>query len=391
MSSRLRRLKPALLLAAVTLVAAACGDGDGYPLDTLNPQGPKAEGIHNLVKPVFLVATIVFILVEGGIIFLLMKFRDKSGNEDGSYSDEEFPPQVHGNNPLEIGWTIAPAIVLALVAVPTVFGVFALEEKSDDALVIDVYGHQWWWSYEYDSDGDGEIDIITANDLVIPAERDVELRLRSRDVIHSFWIPSLNGKKDAVPYADHEKSALLVLNANAPGIYEGQCTEFCGLSHGVMRMRVEAMTAGDFDAWTETQRAPATPPATTEAEDGRAVFASRCTSCHVVNDTELVEGIDGGPPAYGEDFAAPGADFRTEALLSGVAPNLTHFASRTSFIGGVHELYPNGEFDRNLLEEWLRDPPSFKAMRVENGQGMPNLGLSEDEIDSLVAYLEGLS
>src|SRR5690606_4437771 len=124
-----------------------------------------------------------------------------------------------------------------------------LEDHPDDALEVTVIGQQWWWEYRYDIDGDGEDDIITANDLVIPAGKAVSLSIESRDVIHSFWIPRLNGKRDAVPGRSHP----LLLEANEPGVYRGQCTEFCGLSHAYMQMRVVALSEADYEAWVANQ------------------------------------------------------------------------------------------------------------------------------------------
>ena len=139
---------------------------------------------------------------------------------------------------------------------PTVFTVFDLAKKpAADALQVEVYGQQWWWEYRYDFDvdGDGEVDeIITANDLVIPTDRPIALRIKSRDVIHSWWAPALNGKKDAVPGRTHP----LTIEAAEPGEYIGQCTEFCGLSHAEMRIKVVAMEPDEFQAWAENQIEP---------------------------------------------------------------------------------------------------------------------------------------
>jgi cytochrome c oxidase subunit 2 len=247
-----------------------------------------------------------------------------------------------------------------------------------------VYGQQWWWSYQYDLDHDGKSEIITANDLVIPVGEPVNLRLNSRDVIHSFWAPKLNGKRDAVPGRTHP----LTLEADKAGTYVGQCTEFCGLSHAYMRIRVIALDRGDFDAWVEHQREDTTKPEGALAQEGLAQFRTNCSQCH------LARGEDGG----NSDLYDGSAE-----LVSGVAPDLTHFATRGAFAGAVYDLWKDvdgdgivtfDEIGKELnvpdLEAWLRNPPKQKPMDAGGRRGMPNLNLTEDQIDALVAYLSQL-
>jgi cytochrome c oxidase subunit 2 len=378
-----RRVARAALVGAGLLALAGCASD--APLDTFKPQGPEAQKIQDLAVPVFLVAGVVFVLVLGGVLVLSLKYRQRKGDEDSPD-----PRQTHGVVPLELGWTILPALVLAVIAPFTVVTIFSLAEEPEDAIDVTVIGQQWWWEYQYDLDSDGEPDIITANEMVIPAGVPVDLSIESRDVIHSFWIPALNGKKDAVPGRSHP----LTIEADEPGQYRGQCTEYCGLSHANMRMRVYAVDQADYDAWVDNQLSPA--PAPEEGSDaaaGQQTFIQACSSCHVINGLEP-EGYPGAP------------------LVSGAAPNLTHFMSRTTFAGSIFETYlppdgdeeaqyldiiENGEFNRTQLEAWLRDPPGEKPMAPEPneysdglGRGMPNLNLSETQIDQLVAYLETL-
>jgi cytochrome c oxidase subunit 2 len=376
MTGRSSRRWRAALLAPLVLFLGACAEN--APLDTLEPQGPEAQSIHNLVLPVFAVAGVVFVLVQVGVLYLVVRFR-KRKDDDGS-----LPPQVHGNFRLEIGWTILPAIVLALVGAGSVFTLLDLAETPEGAREVTVVGQQWWWEYRYDVDGDGEDDVVTANDLVIPAGEPIALTITSRDVIHSFWIPALNGKRDAVPGREHP----LTIEADEPGVYRGQCTEFCGLSHGYMRMRVVALSPEDFDAWEANQIEGASVPSGEFAKSGMEQFRTSCSGCH------LVEG-DGG----NEDLYAG------TAQISGAAPNLTHFASRGVFAGGIFDLWvdqdDNGEIEPSEvgeggqlnvadLEKWLRDPPGEKPMAPDDQRGMPNLELTEEQIDALVAYLETL-
>lgn len=368
-----RRWRIALLVPLV-LVLTACADK--APLDTLSPKGSEARTIDNLVNPVFAIAGVVFVLVQFGVLALVWKFR-KRKDDDGS-----LPPQIHGNFKLEIGWTILPALLLAGVGGASVLTLLDLEDRPAGAQEVTVIGQQWWWEYRYDVDGDGEDDIVTANDLVIPAGEPITLTITSRDVIHSFWIPSLNGKRDAVPGREHP----LLIEADEPGVYRGQCTEFCGLSHAYMRMRVVALSPADYAEWEANQQEGAAVPTDALAKAGMDQFRTTCSQCH------LVEGEGGN-----EDIN-DGA-----ALVSGAAPNLTHFASRGVFAGAVFDLWVdqdgNGEVDLDergaqlnvsALEAWLRNPPQEKPMYPQGSRGMPNLNLTDEQIDALVAYLKTL-
>jgi cytochrome c oxidase subunit II len=382
----------ALVVPLVLLLSACASDA---PQDTLDPAGPIARKIDNLVNPVFMVAAVVFVLVEFGVLYLVLKFRQRKDDDP-----DELPGQTHGNTKLEIGWTVLPALLLGFVAFATLATLFDINDTEDDGLTVQVTGQQWWWEFTYDTDGDGEFtdeDLLTANDLVIPAGENVALEITSRDVIHSFWIPRLNGKMDAVPGRRHP----LTINADEPGTYVGQCTEYCGLSHAYMRQRVVALPPDEFDTWLEDQQAEADEP-TDEAAAGAELFTSQCSVCHLargINDDQFEEAGDG-----------------TTELVSENAPDLTHFATRGAFAGATFDLWDDldgdhvvevdeigtdngGRLNRADLEAWLRDPPAEKPMdpvtpeEVEAGQqgrGMPNLNLSEEQIDQLVAFLETL-
>lgn len=374
-----------LLGLGAVLLAAGCSSE--APLDIFQGDGSESRTINTLQEPVFLVACVVGVLVMAAVVVIVIKFRAKPG-------DDELPAQTHGALGLELGWTILPAVILAFVAAGTVVTIFDLADQPEDAMHIDVYGQQWWWGFEYDTNNDGNIDIKTATEMVIPAGQPVVVDIRSRDVIHSFWIPALNGKKDAVPGRTHS----LTIQADEPGIYRGQCTEFCGLSHSRMQMRVVALSEADYAAWVENQLQDAATPTDDLAQAGLEVFQGQCTTCHQIN------GVDEVPPG-------------TAAQVSGVAPNLTHLMTRSTYAGGIFDLYDEandnpptydlggipyndlpeqGTFNRNQLEAWLRNPPAEKPMAPDPtqysqyGRGMPNLNLSEQQIDELVAYLETL-
>ena len=374
--ARHRRWRFLLALPLLLAISACNVGGKRFPLDTLNPKGPEARTIDHLVNPVFLIAGVVFVLVQGGILMLAWRFRSRK-DDDGT-----LPPQIHGNTKLELGWTIIPALLLAGVGGASVLTILDLDDHPADAMEVTVIGQQWWWEYRYDVDQDGKDDIVTANDLVIPAGKPVDLTITSRDVIHSFWIPALNGKRDAVP----GRTAPLLIEADKPGVYRGQCTEFCGLSHGYMRMRVVALGEADYAAWQANQMTEAKAPTDPLALEGREVFRTTCSQCHHVRGAE------------GND-----EQFHGSATISGSAPDLTHLASRGVFAGSVFDLWvdtdKNGEVDIpelggtfNVadLEKWLRDPPGQKPMYPQGQRGMPNLNLSQVQIDQLVAYLQTL-
>ena len=374
----------ALLAAALLLVTGCAADAE---LDTLQPQGPTARDIDKLLDPVLIIAYVVFFLVFGATIFIWWKFRDR-------HEDEEFPTQVHGNTKLEILWTIIPTLILAVVSVFTLITLSSVNSTETNEVMVTVeeesvvwepevvvVGQQWWWEFRYYFDGlDGvdlsdarnlpPADIVTAGQLVMPTGQEIELSITSRDVIHSFWIPALNGKRDAAPGRVHPWK----LEADEPGVYFGQCTEFCGLSHSRMRMQAVALEPEDFQTWVDQQLTDQDSDLITDeaVARGLTVFENQCARCHVVN------GVN--------DETSIGAD-----LVANAAPNLTHFMSRTTYAGGIFNLYePDGTIDRTQLEAWLRNAPAEKPAYAEGRRGMPALGLSEDEIDDVVAYLETL-
>jgi len=333
---RARRLGALSVTAAAGLLLVSCANQE-LPQNTLDPEGPIARKLDSLINPVFLVAGVVFVLVQALVLYSALRFRRRS--------DDEAPRQVHGNAKLELGWTIAPAVILLFVAIGTLGTIADLSRRAEgaDVVSVNVIGRQWWWEFEYPERG-----VTTANELHIPTGREVVLKLISRDVIHSFWPPKLAGKLDVIP----GKENLMTIEADEPGIYFGECAEFCGLSHADMRLRVVAHTSEDFDEWVSSNAAPAERPTEGEAAEGAAMFRQKgCASCHTVN------GYSAGQ----------------------LGPDLTHLQQRKVFAGATFELNPQN------LRVWLRDPPGEKP-----GSRMPNLELSEDEITKLIAYLETL-
>jgi len=334
--SRGRRLV-LVAVAAVALVLAACSEVKNNGQNSLEPKGPKAQQIYDLFVPILIIAIVVGIAIIIATVFLAVKFRYKKGVNEN-------PKQVHGNTRLEIGWTVIPALLLAIIAVPTVATIFDLAENpGPSALQVTVEGKQWWWQFSYP-----DAKVVTADEMVIPTGRDVFVKLTACDpktgptvtcnVIHSFWVPELAGKKDVVP----GQTNTLTLNADKPGTYLGQCAEYCGLSHANMRFRVIAKSPADFQEWlSEQQQGPVNALYTTDA-DGKQVPAGptqklivntfACTNCHVFDDSSKA--------AYG--------------------PNLTHLASRSVFASGSFQL------NRANLISWIMNAPSMIPMESQD-------------------------
>ena len=253
------------------------------PQDTWQPAGDNAQKIQDLQWPVFAIAGVVLLIVAAAVLWSVFRYRDRG---------QPIPKQTHGRPALEIGLTILPALILIGVAIPTVGTLMALSKTSDTECFVNVTGQQWWWEMDYpvqEGCGGVETPIVTSGQMVIPTGTNVLVRGTSRDVIHSYWIPKLNGKRDMVPGRVHT----LRMQADEPGIYAGQCTEFCGLSHANMRMEVVALDPADFETWKANQLAAYEPPAAdTIAADGEQAFIAQCSRCHQVDG--LLDG-DGNP------------------------------------------------------------------------------------------------
>ena len=395
-STRHRRWAlPVAAVAAFTVLSSCAKDA---PQDTWQPAGENSRRIADLQVWPFGIAGIVLLIVAAAVGYSVLKFRDRG---------QAIPKQSHGKPALEIALTILPALILIGIGIPTVSTLFQLAKTSDTECVVNVTGQQWWWEYDYPAQaGCGGIEkpIVTSGQLVIPAGQRVLLRIASRDVIHSYWIPKLNGKRDAVP----GRVQTLRMQADQPGIYSGQCTEFCGLSHAYMRMEAVALDTAGFKTWVTNQLKPYTAPtAGTKSSEGEALFITNCTRCHQVNG---ILGSDGK-----EVIARP-----DKYVYSGSVPNLTALMTRTTFAGAAFDLQtaacktklwdtPSDQFTAAYLEgvtpqcldtvqlrEWLRNPTAKKPMYADptklattggKYRGMPNLGLTEDQIDKLVAYL----
>lgn len=394
-TAALRRLaRPVAALSLLSVVLAGCSP-EHYPQTTLLPLSDFARIGDAVQDQTFYWALGVFILVEGALLYAVFRFR-------GRPNDPE-PRQIHGNTAIEIVWTLIPALILASIAVPTVRGIFRTNElPGENAVKIQVIGHQWWWEFRYP-----EYDITTANELYIPVGRTVELYQTSQDVIHSFWPPRLAGKRDVFP----NRETRLWFKADAAGEFPGQCAEFCGIQHARMSFRVRAQAPEEFDAWLAHMRTlgpkPASKPAAapTSADSLRTASAG-ATVQHAGAGTgakpgaadAAAQGASGGAgaqaapapadtagrsPLYAQGeklFTAKGCagchSLQAYKAPPMVGPNLANVGARSYIAAGTLK-----NTDANLAR-WIREPQAIKE-----GVLMPNLGVTEQEAQALVAFL----
>jgi cytochrome c oxidase subunit II len=322
------------------LFLAACGSTDRFPMTWTDPQSDYAHSLWGLQQLLNYLGVGVGIVVTLLLIYIVMRFRWRPGAGE--------PEQVHGNTRLELAWTVIPAVLLAIIAIPTVRIIFASQEDPPaEALVIDAIGHQWWWEFRYPlANGDT---VTTANEFHVPVGRPVHVRLMSADVIHNFWVPQMFGKRYNIP----NRINSINFTPHTAGMYLGQCAEFCGESHALMKKRMIAHNGDGFDRWLANEASPAIEPTDSALIIGRQLTVQQCAACHWIRGTEAQFGRAG--------------------------PDLTHFARRHTLAAGI--------LDNNAenLAAWLRDPQAIKP-----GALMPNLGLSEDQIAYIVAYLQTL-
>lgn len=334
-----KRLLP--MTAMFGLFLAGCGRED---LSVLRPQGPQAEMSYGLMELSIGIMIVVLLIVFTIAAYVLIRFRRKPGQN-------EIPEQVEGSIKLEILWTVIPLILVVVLAVPTVKAVFAAGDdhaNDKDAIKVKVTGHQYWWEFEYT-----DYKVTTAQDLIIPVGKDIAFELETKDVLHSFWVPSLSGKIDTNPAGTINRFSFSAPNE---GVYRGKCAELCGPSHGFMEFKVKSVSEQDFQKWIDSMKAPVAvlpeDPALAEK------FKAACLTCHAVGD----QGINN-------------------------APNLTGIGSRESIAGILlnDDTREDGAPIEENLKTWLHDPQSVKP-----GNLMPNpkdLGLSDAEIDGIAEYL----
>ena len=426
-----RKAGAAALTVGLALLLAACGQN--HPDSIFHQRTDFNRDVDYLFKILIWAGTAVFIFVEAILVWTLIKYRHRPGRPD--------PEHVHGNTTLEITWTVIPLLILILIGIPTVKTIFKTQATARaDALQVEVIGHQWWWEFRYP-----QYNVTTANELYLPLGRTVNFTLKTNDVIHSFWVPALAGKRDLV--SNHTNYLWYTPDSTTADAWNGACVEYCGTSHANMRFKTFTVSQADFESWAAHQAeaaigtspaapapapgaataapapatgAPAAPaPATTVAQQpaapttpvvqaGFIAFPREKMPPHTMPQTPIPDGLtfddnllDKGDPANGAKLiVGAGTCLGCHAIkgnpmmVSTIGPNLTHFASRTTIAAG---LFPN---DARHLARWIKN-----AREMKPGVIMPTLGagqydpvlkaktpmtLTDQQIADIVAYLQTL-
>jgi cytochrome c oxidase subunit 2 len=421
--SRPRRLAAAALTVALAALIAGCAND---PNSIFHSRTEFNREVGSLFKLLIWLGTIVFVFTEVMLVIALVKFRSRPGAPRD-------PEQVHGNTKLEILWTLIPAVVLAIIAVPTVRTIFRTQgDAPPNALEVEVIGHQWWWEFRYPQYG-----VVTANELYLPIGRPVDFALKTHDVIHSFWIPGLGGKRDLVN--NRTNHLWFTPDSTTEEAFNGFCAEFCGISHANMRFRAFTVTQEEFASWTSHQASPAAftavapPPAAAAAtaptatptprstgpvspmtgaqtapaalQAGFVSFARDRMPSHTIPQTPIPANLAFdttlvGNPASGETLVTRGSCIGCHAIkgvpgmVAEIGPNLTHVGSRLTIGGG---LFPN---DTRHLAAWVKNAramkPGVAMLTLGKGQYDPvmkttlSVGLTDQQIADVVAYLQSL-
>lgn len=343
----------AILIVACAGLLSACGEN--LPATTLYPAGDHAQRIYELMVPVFWAALGVFVVVEGILLYSVIRFRQRSENE-------AIPAQIHGNTRIEILWTIAPALILLVIAVLTFRTQAINSAQPADAMQITVVGHQWWWEFRYE-----DKQFVTANDVYIPTGRSVQFKMTSVDVIHDPWMPKLAGKTDAIPGARNIN--YVSFKTDQPGIYRGLCAEFCGAEHAVMRFRVVAVPPDVFDAWVKQHQTPVGPAFSAASANAAQLGAgdpargekaflnikNLCITCHAIGGYKEAVGVTG--------------------------PNLSYFGNRETIAAGALQNTPEN------LSRWIHNPGEVKPDNIMSTVIKPGV-VSDQDIADIVAFLE---
>ncbi len=370
------RIRPALLLLGTAAIALLAACTPNNPQSTFGTAGPIAKDQADLFIFIFWIAVVVFVLVEGAVIYATVRYRRRSDSD-------KLPHQTHGNDKLEIAWTIIPVFILIAVAIPTLTQIWeqqnGVPDDMGEVLNVEAIGHQWWFEFRYPDQ-----EVITANELRIPIGRPIGIKLNSQDVIHSFWVPKLAGKVDMIPINDN----FMWFIGDEVGVFYGQCAEFCGLGHALMRFRVIVETEEDFQAWIDGMHIASDAPAPGSPEaSGKQLFAANCSSCHS-SDTTAPGSYAGEVSAQEARWNGWIADTENSTIVS--APNLTNFGTRNTLAAGLKDL------TRDSLIGWIADPSSVKiGTRMQEHGAVYDTAdgrakLSASEIADIADYLLSL-
>ena len=308
-----------------------------YSSNALDPQSPQARAIFNLGIISTIVFVLIFVIVTGTIVYAIFRFRSREGEPD--------PKQIAENKIVEITWTVIPFLIVLFLFALTLRTMSVADPPPASSPDLIVTGHQFWWQADYPTSG-----AVTANEIHIPAGKPLSVLLDSKDVLHEFWVPQLTRKMTNVPGQKNH----IWLQANKPGVYIGQCSEFCGTQHAWMRVVVVAEEPSKFEQWEKAQLQPSQAPTSDATTKGLALFqTSTCINCHAIR-------------------GVSGADSR-------VAPDLTHVASRRQLGAGILENTPAN------MRLWLKSPQHIKP-----GALMPDFSFTDEQLDQLSEYLSTL-
>lgn len=343
-----RLCRAGIFLAFILLISACSNPAISPPISpsTLDPHGPDAAHIAQLWWVMFGFGTVIFL-----IVIVLLFAAILRGRRATAETDPDQPSADEGRNWPILGGILLPLVVLAIVFGYNIYTLAAVENPyGKPAVEIEVVGRRWWWEVKYPDEG-----VVTANEIHIPVGKPVAIKLQTADVIHSFWVPELHGKMDLIP----KRINKIVIQADKPGVYRGECAEFCGLQHAHMGLMVVAQSQADYDNWVQAQSQSAAQPADPVTQTGQQVFMSAgCVFCHVVR------GLDD------KEIDRSGID---------LGPDLTHLDSRLTIAGA--SLTKN----RGNLAGWVID-----AQHVKPGSLMPEMHINSEELQALLVYLESL-
>lgn len=338
-----------LRLCGLTVVVSelARAAGEASPTNIFAPASTPAKSVFDLSMLVLIVTGVIFVIVAGLLSYAAVKFRHRRGD------DRQEPLQIYGSDQLELAWTVIPVLIVIVLFMTSARVIHAVQDagRPPQTTEVTVIGHQFWWEYRYPQYG-----FVTANELHVPVSdpahpRPTYLKLLSADTDHSFWVPRLAGKTDLIP--NHPNNTWI--DPHQPGLYLGQCAQYCGTQHAKMLLRVVVDTRADFDKWVREQQQQVKPDASlsAEADEGRRVFnQTACINCHTIS----------GSVANGR-----------------FGPDLTHLMSRETIASGAVEN------NAQNLRAWIQNPAKFKP-----GALMPAMNLTDRDLNAVTAYMQTL-
>ncbi len=336
-SAKLPLLKALAVLFFLVSTCLAQSPTFSSPTNIFAPASTPAKSIFGLSLFVLVITGVIFVVVGSLLAYAVVKFRKRKDD------DSREPAQVYGSNQVEVAWTVIPILIVVVLFMATARVIANVQKAApDNAVHVTVIGHQFWWEYRYP-----DLKVVTANELHVPVGAPTEIKLLSADTDHSFWVPRLAGKTDLIP--NHPN--VMWIDPQEPGLYLGQCAQYCGTQHAKMLLRIYVEPRTEFDHWIQQQSQPA--QSSDAASEGQRIFeATACVNCHAV----------AGTPAQGR-----------------FGPDLTHLMSRNTIAAGI------ATNTHQNLRSWIQDPS-----RLKPGSLMPAMELNEHDLNAVTAYLETL-